>query len=133
MMNWNAILESVLSIVLPPLAASLVALAVAWINKESKKLSADQMYAIKEAVSIGVNFAEQTGLTKTGEQKKADAIAAAQAYLDKQGVKVDLSLLDAMVESAVKTELGWDKFTLVAPPEPTTPPASMVDPAKPVG
>ena len=129
MINWSFILESVLSIVLPPLAAALVALAVAWINKEAKKLSADQMFAIKEAVTMGVNFAEQTGLLKTGEQKKSDAIAAAQAYLDKQGVKVDLSLLDAMVESAVKTELGWDSFTPVAPPEPTTPPASMVNPA----
>ena len=128
-MNWNAILESVLSIVLPPLAAALVALAVAWINKEAKKLSADQMFAIKEAVTMGVNFAEQTGLLKTGEQKKADAIAAAQAYLDKQGVKVDLSLLSAMVESAVKTELYWVPVTPVAPPEPTTPPASMVNPA----
>jgi hypothetical protein len=128
----SAILESVLSIAVPPLVAALVALAVAWINKESKKLSADQMFAIKEAVTMGVNYAEQIGLTKTGAQKKADAIAAAQAYLDKQGIKVDLTLLDAMIESAVKTELGWDKILPVAPPVPDTlPTPSMVDPAVP--
>ena len=120
-MNWSSILQSVLVVVIPPLTAALVALAVAWINKVAKGLSANQMDAIREAASMGVAFAEQTGLLKTGEQKKADAIAAARAYLTKQGVTVDLTLLDNMIEAAVKNDLNWSKASgPVAPPEPTS-------------
>ena len=133
---WNELLQKVLVIVIPTLATAGVALAVAYINKVAKGLSADQMTAIKEAVSIGVNYAEQTGLLKTGEQKMDDAIAAAQGYLAKQGITADLTLLKNMAESAVKQELNWDKpVGPVAPPEPTvtlTPiPASMYEPAAP--
>ena len=122
-MNWNEILQQVLAIVLPPLAVAGVAYIVAWIRKEEKKLSADQMFAITTAVNMGVNFAEQTGLLKTGEQKKADALAAAQEYLDKQGIKVDLGLLDNMIEAAVQTEL--QKVPVVPDPVTTKPSASV--------
>jgi hypothetical protein len=105
---WSELLQKVLVVSLPPLAVAVVALIVAWINKVAKGLSADQMKAIQLAVTMAVNFAEQTGLTKTGMEKKNAAIAAAQAYLDKQGIKVDAWLLDKMIEAAVKTELGWD-------------------------
>jgi hypothetical protein len=105
---WSELLQKVLVVSLPPLAVAVVALIVAWINKVAKGLSADQMKAIQLAVTMAVNFAEQTGLTKTGMEKKNAAIAAAQAYLDKQGIKVDAWLLDKMIEAAVNTELGWD-------------------------
>jgi hypothetical protein len=128
---WSELLQKVLVIALPPLVVAIVALVVAWINKVAKGLSADQMEAIREAVSMGVNFAEQTGLLKTGEQKKDDAIEAAQNYLAKQGITVDLALLDNMIEAAVKTELNWNKdLGPVAPPEPATPTLSMIPPVE---
>jgi len=140
-MDWNSILQSVLAIALPPMVVALVALVVAWINKVAKGLSADQMYAIKEAVSMAVSFAEQTGAVKTGEEKKASAISAAQGYLTKQGITVDLTLLDNMIEAAVKNDINWAKeFPPIAPPEPVATvqpgdnnsPASVVLPVTPV-
>jgi Tfp pilus assembly protein PilZ len=133
---WSSVLQQVLSIILPPLAVAGVAYIVAWINKEAKKLSADQMYAIKEAVTMGVNFAEQTGLLKTGVEKKADALSAAQEYLKKQGIAVDLALLDNMIEAAVKTEVNWN--VPVTPSEPVqnvgvTSTVTVTPPVAPVG
>ena len=133
---WNELLQKVLVIVLPALATAGCAWVIAWINKEAKKLSADQMQAIKDAVNIGVSMAEQTGVLKTGEEKKAAAITAAQGYLAKQGITVDLTLLDNMVESAVLNEINWSKtFTVsepVASPTATVTVApSMVPPKNP--
>lgn len=123
---WSELLQKVLIVAVPTLSAALVALAVAWINKVTKNLSADQMAAIKTAVDMAVNFAEQTGLDKTGEARKAEAIAAAQGYLAKQHITVDLTLLDNMIEAAVATELNWSKIHVVAdvPPEPVINPSA---------
>ena len=128
---WNELLQKVLVIVLPTLATAGVAWVVAWINTQAKKLSADQMYAIRTAVAMAVSYAEQIGLDKTGEQKKTAAIAAAQAYLTKQGITVDLTLLDTLIEAAVKTEINTEPAKVVTithdgdlPGDPVTSPQS---------
>ena len=106
---WSGILQQVLSITLPPLAVALVALVIAWIRKVEKGLSADVMDSINLAVMMAVNAAEQAGAAQLIADKKEYALDLAQQYLAKQGIKLDLSLLDGMIESAVKTQINWDE------------------------
>jgi hypothetical protein len=65
----------------------------------------DQIVSI---VTQAVVAAEQTGLIgdikKTGAEKKEAAIRFAQAELDAQGIKVDLTRLDGLIEAAVFTQ-----------------------------
>ena len=106
---WSGILQQVLSITLPPLAVALVALVIAWIRKVEKGLSADVMDSINLAVMMAVNAAELAGAAQLIADKKEYALDLAQQYLAKQGIKLDLSLLDGMIESAVKTQINWDE------------------------
>ena len=64
------------------------------------------MQSIEWAVSVAVNAAEQAGLSKLIADKKQYAIGLAQEYLTKQGIPVDVSLLEGLVEAAVKAEIN---------------------------
>ena len=107
---WVTLLQQILVIALPTLATALTALVGAWILQKSreigKKISVQQMQSIEWAVSVAVNAAEQAGLAKLIEDKKQYAIGLAQQYLSKQGIPVDVSLLEGLVEAAVKAEIN---------------------------
>ena len=107
---WVTLLQQILVIALPTLATALTALVGAWILQKSreigKNISVQEMQSIKWAVSIAVNAAEQANLAKLITDKKQYAIDLSQKYLAKQGIPVDVSLLEGLVEAAVKAEIN---------------------------
>ena len=101
---WR-LLENVLVAVLPILATALTAWLIQKIREIGKKLDSNTMLAIQMACEIAVNAAEQAGLAALIDDKKAYALGLAQEYLNKQNIKVDVSLLEGIIESAVMTEI----------------------------
>jgi LL-H family phage holin len=69
------------------------------------KVSAEQLQLLMVIAKQAVAVAEQTGIAKTGEEKKAEAIRVAQVYLDAYGIKIDVQRVAAAIEAAVFTEL----------------------------
>jgi hypothetical protein len=113
---WSALLQQVLAVILPVLATGLAGLIGAWIAQKTRELSktigAQQMASIEWAVSVAVNAAEQAGAAKLIEEKKTYAVGLAQEYLNKQGIKVNLSLLEGLIEAAVKAEIGGGEVSV---------------------
>ena len=97
---WK-LLEGVLIAVLPVLATTLTVWLVQKIREIGKDMSAEVVYSIEAAARIAVDAAEQAGLAGLIENKKEYALGFAQEYLDRRGVKVNLSLLDGLIEAAV--------------------------------
>jgi LL-H family phage holin len=63
---------------------------------------------LDKAVEVAVLAAEQSGLkaaaagaTANGEQKKQYALSLAQKYLETNGIKVDLSVVDGLLEAQI--------------------------------
>jgi uncharacterized protein YfaA (DUF2138 family) len=106
---WK-LLENILTAVLPILASALTVWLVQKIREAGKKINADQMYYIRLAVGIAVTAAEQAGLAKLITDKKQYALEITQAYLNKQNIKVDIALIDGLIEAAVGSELPEDIF-----------------------
>lgn len=80
-------------------------------------LSAKQLEMLMTIAQNAVKVAEQTGLGKTGEEKKAEAVKVAQTYLDAYGIKVDAAQLEAAIEAAVFSEIA-PVAPVVVPSEP---------------
>lgn len=81
-----------------------------WVAKNvnaflGEKLTAEQLRTVMVVAQNAVRVAEQTGLGKTGEEKKAEAMRVAQTYLDAYGIKIDAERLASAIESAVYSEL----------------------------
>lgn len=71
-----------------------------------QKAKPEQLRFLMDVATKAVRVAEQTGLSKTGEEKKAEAMAIAQTFLDAYGVKVSAAQLSAAIEAAVFVEIG---------------------------
>lgn len=69
------------------------------------KLSETNLRRLVIIAENAVRVAEQTGLGKTGEEKKAEALRVAQTYLDSFGIKVKAAQLEAAIEAAVFSQL----------------------------
>lgn len=66
-----------------------------------RRLSVEQLHLLTAAAGFAVKFAEQTGLDKTGEEKKAEALRVASDFLAEYGIKVTPEQLDAAIEAAL--------------------------------
>ena len=93
--------EGLLAVALPILAVVVVVYLVQRVREMTKDISSNAMYYIEDAARIAVNAAEQVGLAGAIKDKKKYALDLAQEYLDKRGVKINLSLLDGLIEAAV--------------------------------
>jgi hypothetical protein len=114
---WK-LLQGILSASLPPLAVALTAWLVQKIREMGKQINADTMESIRIAVGIAVDAAEQAGAARLIDDKKTYAIELSQVFLDKQGIKVDVSLLAGLVEAAVL--LSLDRYPHADPVITTT-------------
>ena len=116
-MNWqetvNVLLQPALLTLIQVLVPALLGLAIPWlllqIKRARAKLAVDELALIDNTISQFVNIAEANGLIdaalKEGAAKKQYVLAAAQAYLDKRGIKVDAAFLEKKLEEAV-----WQAF-----------------------
>ena len=144
---WINLLNQILIIVIPPVAAALVAWIVVWVIKEWQALRTKYPQigtwedALKKYMPLFVSAAEQmrkAGLFPDPAQAKAWVINAAQSYLNSKGFSgINLDLIEASAETEVAKLPPFVPDAPTAPPEPvstatvTLPPASMVEPAAP--
>ena len=105
-----AVLEAVALAVIPMLAIYVVKFLLAKSEQakaELKNLIGDTAYyRLQEIVKIAVLAAEQENAVGFIEDKKEYAVELAQAWLEKYGIDLDLSLIAAAVEAAVKEEFN---------------------------
>ena len=104
---------------------TVVTAVIAFLGKAARdylshNLSSAQLNTLLLIAQQAVAVAEQTGATKAAEEKKAEALAIAQTYLDAYGIKVSAAQLDAAIEAAVFNE--FNRFKFIAPAEPEADP-----------
>ena len=106
----NLIAQALLILAVPILIAALFQ----WLRQRSaefkSRLSAQQQQFIESAVGMAVRAAEQSGSTSQlvggAQAKKAFAIKAAQDYLNRLGIEVDVSGLATLIESEVHKQFA---------------------------
>ena len=113
----SVFLQKFLEIVIPVLASLLVGYIAVGIRKlvaEIKaKLSEQQLALATEIVHEAVLAAEQVGLGDALIDKKDYALDLAEKWLASHGIKLDLKILDGLIESAVMDEFNRGKAPLV--------------------
>jgi len=106
-------LADFLAIVLPVLVSALAAVAVNYFRLLEQRIKNEkpQLFVILDVlVKQAVQAAEQLGLNGEIADKKAYAIDYVQKMLDSYGFKdIDVSLIEAKIESAVFAEINKDK------------------------
>jgi hypothetical protein len=101
----SAFLQNVLMSVGVAAAVSLIGVAVAWAKKlwaEAKAAQPDLFAEIERIAAMVVDAAEQAGVTAIIEDKKKYALDLAEKFLALQGIVVDLDIVVAAIEAAVK-------------------------------
>lgn len=108
------VLNQVLIAVITASTPIVVAMVVLALNQLRAKLQAQagehRWQQVSAIVAAAVAAAEQTGLSgeirKSGVEKKAFAVAAAQKWLDEKGIQLDVADLSARIETAVYQEIN---------------------------
>jgi hypothetical protein len=103
-MDWSKLLETVLTLTLPPLVTAIVALLVAKITAEIQNIKnnkPDLAWVLEEAAKVAVQAAEGLKLAELIDDKKTYALQVAEDWLLARNIKVDLHLIEAAIESAV--------------------------------
>jgi len=101
----SAFLQNVLMSVGVVAAVSLIGVAVAWTKKlwaEAKATNPDLFAEVERIAIMVVDAAEQAGVTAIIEDKKEYALDLAEKFLALQGIVVDLDIVVAAIEAAVK-------------------------------
>jgi len=110
MIDWGSIVEKVLLAVIAVALPILLKMLADWLQlkrDEFENLVGEELsFALADAVRIAVLAAEQSGLAKliedTAEAKKRYAFDIAERYLHERGFNIDLDLISAAIEAAVK-------------------------------
>ena len=109
MSDWmpiiSAVFQAVLVAILPPIAYALVKMALAWAGEhwaDAKRWNPTVAELIEQAAEFAVKAAEQAGAAKLIEDKKAYALAVAEAWIKKNtSIEFDLDLVFAAIEKSV--------------------------------
>jgi LL-H family phage holin len=112
----QVLIETIITVVLPVVLVRLVI----WINTQivatKSKISKEELLLIETLIKQFVRAAEQSGLTgqlkAAGAEKKAFVLALLHAELEERGIKLNLEVIDAMVEAAVNDAFGRVVFDL---------------------
>jgi hypothetical protein len=107
---FSEVMQAVLEVTLPILVGALAAWVVAKCKVVFKELKDEnpELYEILTAVSsTAVQAAEQVYGGEKGQEKKAYALNVAEKYLSAKGINLDLDIIDAYIESAVKERANW--------------------------
>ena len=110
---WKVVNEIIVAII-SGLGAILIGYAITWARTkvaEAKTLILGSRYAVVyEILETFVKAAEQMGawdaVLEAGAAKKEFVIQAAKAWMEKNGIHVDLELIDAMIEEIVLGQLN---------------------------
>jgi len=112
MIDWGAIVEKVLLAVIAVALPILLKMLADWLKLKRDEfengISDELSFALREAARIAVLAAEQSGLAKLIEDttlaKKRYALDIAERYLHERGFDIDLDLIAAAIEAAVKEQ-----------------------------
>jgi hypothetical protein len=110
---WKVANEIIVAII-SGLGAILIGYAIKWARTktaEAKTLILASRYAVVyEILETFVKAAEQMGawdaVLEVGAAKKEFAIQSAKAWMEKNGVFIDLEVIDAMIEEIVLEQLN---------------------------
>jgi len=100
----SKVVEGVLLALAPVLAAALASWCIAKVKTAWADFKVAQQvpsYWLEEVAEIVVKAAEQMELAKIINDKKSYAVQTAQLWLEQQGYKVDLAVIEAAIEAAV--------------------------------
>jgi LL-H family phage holin len=97
----SELLQALVLAVLPVVAGYVALYLKKKTDAAYATLSAETKYALGLVVKTAVFAAEQIYGNGKGEAKKAYAIAVVQKWVDKSGLKIDVSLIEAEIEEAV--------------------------------
>ena len=115
--EWGALIQAFLmtliQVLLPVALSAVSAWAFAQFKRAKAQMTVEQYEFAETLVRQFVLAAEQAGLIgmieDIGEEKKRVVIAMAEEELAKHGIKMDLKMLDAMIESIVYDAFNWEK------------------------
>lgn len=105
-------LQSFLTAVVPLLASMLVAWAapkVIQVWKDLKAGNPEEIYLLEQIAAMAVNAAEQEAIAGYIADRKEYAVSVAEMFLKNHGIKLDISVIAAAIEAAVKQELNPEK------------------------
>lgn len=90
-----------------------VVFVVRWIKLQGDKLLAqieaekpELLYELRAVAAMAVNAAEQANVAGLIVQKKEYALSIAEKYLTDRGWHVDLDVISAAIEAAVRKEIN---------------------------
>lgn len=100
----SILIQGLLMIALPiVIAAAFIHIRTNWEQLKSK-LNTEQLETLQKIGNMAVKAAEQAGLSgqlASGSEKREYAIKAAEQYLAKMGLKLDVGQIAALIESSV--------------------------------
>lgn len=101
----QALLETLITVLVPVLATFAIAGIRVWMTKAQASIPAEQLAFASSLAKEFVKAAEQSGLAgliaDEGREKKAFVISKMEAVLEQKGIKIDMDVISALVESAV--------------------------------
>lgn len=104
------LLEGLITLILPVLFAWIIKVINAHIQELNSRKDNQDLRTVVTLVRQFVLAAEQSGLAghleNIGKAKKQYVLDLIQAELDKRGVKIDIDVLDALIEAQVKDALN---------------------------
>lgn len=103
----SLLLKAAIEALIPVLVAALIVLARQGWQYIASKLSANQLFVIREVVGVAVRAAEQSALIgliiDSAEEKKQYAITTVQNMLTKRGItKIDVDEISDWIEAAIR-------------------------------
>jgi hypothetical protein len=113
-MNLNDFLSLLAQGLLVIAIPVVIAVLLQWLRQKGAELrahlTAQQQQFIDTATSLAVRAAEQAGLSNQlaggGQAKKAYAVKAAQDYLGRLGIKLDVTMLTTLLEAEVNKQFS---------------------------
>jgi hypothetical protein len=110
---WKTANE-IIALLISGLGAILIGFAIQWAKAkvaETRATILNSKYAVVyEVLETFVKAAEQVGawdaMLEAGAAKKEFVIQSAQAWMEKNGIHIDLELIDAMIEEIVLEQLN---------------------------
>ena len=104
----SILIQLMIALAIPVLVAVLVPWIIQRYRETKQRLGAEQVSMLESGISMAVRAAEQAGLTgqikAIGAEKKAFALASAQNYVNRLGLKINVEEVSDLLEAEVNKQ-----------------------------
>jgi hypothetical protein len=100
----SSLVQKILEAVLPVIALQVVAYLYNLFQEQRAKLSDGQRWLLDQGIDVAIMAAEKLYKSGEGEKKKEYALKVAQEWIAQYGLKLNLTLLEAQIESRVLSQ-----------------------------